>query len=53
MASERGGTEQEPKCKAAGKNYGLDCVTGAVYWEDGHQTIVTNCVFCGKENEYD
>jgi hypothetical protein len=38
-------------CKAQGKNYGLDCVTGAVYFEGRMVAYATNCVFCGKENE--
>jgi hypothetical protein len=35
--------------KDIGANYGLPCVTGALYWEDGSITIATNCLFCGKE----
>lgn len=40
-------------CRAGGTldhpNYGLPCITGAVYWPDsGDVTIAFNCVFCGR-----
>ncbi len=39
------------KCKAQGKNYNLDCITGAVYYEIKQIATAINCVFCGRENE--
>lgn len=49
----------EEFCRAGGyhpgyplhPNYGLPCVTGAIYWEDGEVTLATNCVFCGRPKE--
>ena len=41
-------------CRAGGiagghANYGLPCVTGFIYWEDGSETQATNCIFCGRQ----
>lgn len=30
-------------------NYGLPCVAGTMYREDGSSFHVTNCVYCGRE----
>jgi hypothetical protein len=29
-------------------NYGLHCIVGAVYWEDGTVSWQPSCIFCGK-----
>ncbi|HLW51274.1 MAG TPA: hypothetical protein VKW06_00395 [Candidatus Angelobacter sp.] len=35
-------------------NYGLPCVGGWIYWEDGEVTFSERCVFCGgKPAMYD
>jgi hypothetical protein len=41
------------KCRAGGArggqtNYGQPHVTGAMYWEDGSESKVKNCFYCGK-----